>query len=157
MEAFQSVGKYFYTLLYSIFTVFLFVLMLTIGSKYEGYWFPVVNNFQIHKLEAHGDKTWVWSSFDKVRNCEYVGISWYYKFPTPGLITIARRTLDIDPNDAQQEQDPNRPEGEHIVGPWEINMTIEEVRNHTLLSTTHRCHPFYITRSILFDSHQEKH
>jgi hypothetical protein len=145
-------GKKFFVVLYGILTAFLLWLLTLVGATYEGILYPVVHDFRIEKMEPKGEnKTWVWVSFQKQRDCEYIGISWYYKFDTPGLTTISRRELNIDPLNQSEGQDLNRPRGEHIDGPWEVNMSMDDIKNHSLLTTTHRCHPLYITRSYLID------
>lgn len=120
-------------------------------KKYEGVVFPVVVAVEneagqlqpIATEEVAGrcdgcghDYVDIWVNFDKVRSCEFLGLSWYSE-------TNHRLRVDFGP---EAEYAPvSRPVGEQVAGPWRIHgvSTIEGTR----AVVSHQCHPLWVTHT----------
>lgn len=118
---------------------------IPIMAKYEGVVFPVVDNVAV--IEQHADSCEacrlphidVFVTFDKLRQCEFVALSW--------LDNTGRRVrIDFDPELGTEAQ--TRPTGAQVAGPWRI-YGIETLEG-TRAIVEHQCHPFYRTYSTFY-------
>ncbi|MCW4115662.1 hypothetical protein NPA31_011875 [Aurantimonas sp. MSK8Z-1] len=112
-----------------------------LGPMVEARWFPVLGKLRIVQVDALSPRTSVvMTEFDKLRDCEYLGIAWYYNeasaFERVSMVPIR------DPDDTSA---PNRPTGAQRAGPWRIAMSAEAVRGKSFVQAFHRCHPFWTT------------
>jgi hypothetical protein len=116
-----------------------------IFSKYEGQWLPVVTNVETVALDYVAEGILVDVEFDKVRQCEFIGISWYDSF---------RERVPIVFN-----PEPERPETTDLprsrpvmedqrAGPW-LLLGIDTL-DGSIAIVSHRCHPYWITYSMFY-------
>lgn len=138
-------GKVFHGLWTAVFIVAAFPFVVTIGAKYEGKWFPVVSKLEILRVIPDGeDHSLVYVRFNKIRDCEYIGVSWF----SVEAGYLDRRAIVLKPD--TDESDSNRPTGVQVSGPWRIAMPADEVRSQSLVMLTHQCNPLYVTRTQIF-------
>lgn len=135
-------GKFFYLILYAAFTLALIPLVTVLGNEYEGRFFPVVNQLEILTIVPDGEKSLVYVRFEKVRECEYVGIGWYEDKDGQ----LRRVSLNLRPDGS----DSNRPTGRQVAGPWEVGIPADKLREHSYVTLTHRCNPLYLTRTDIY-------
>ena len=122
----------------------MFPALVAVGSAYEGRLFPVVAKLEIISIaQAEGDQSSIFVRFKKRRDCKYLGISWYNKTGE----TLRRVTVDLKPN---RGSDATRPVGQHVAGPWVVDMPPENIRERSYVVLTHQCHPLYITTTIIY-------
>ena len=113
------------------FIPFVFPIM----SKYEGIYLPVVKNIEVTEPTLTEDGLLVDIRFDKVRSCEFLGISWYDSFGDRAKIVFEDDgSLVPETRPALSNQN---------SGPW-LLIGIDQL-DGTLAITSHRCHPFWIT------------
>jgi hypothetical protein len=137
-------GKAFYALLYAALTIAFIPAFVAIGARYEGRLFPVVAKLEIISIEkVDGDQSSVFVKFNKLRDCKYLGISWYNKSGE----TLRRVAVNLNP---EQGSDSTRPVGQHISGPWTVDIPPEHIRKRSYVVLTHQCHPLYITTTIIY-------
>lgn len=118
------------------------VTIYTLGPLAETRFFPVVGKLQILRMDPlPGKKTAVFAAFEKLRNCEYIGIAWFSGSRQKGFERVPL-VLYRQPGD---DSSPNRPIGFQRAGPWEIALTAEEVRTRSFAELHHRCHPLWAT------------
>jgi hypothetical protein len=110
--------------------------------------FPVVGKMELLNIEAEeGNTTLVYVKFDKLRDCKYLGISWFRKLPGD---VLERATIDIRPLTPLDRSDTNRPVGTQITGPWRIGIPADVIRSTSTVHLTHQCHPLYVTRTVIY-------
>lgn len=124
----------------SVFTLF------TVGPAIETRLFPVVSTLRILSITADQDgQAVVDAEFTKLRDCEFVGISWYRNL-AEGFervpVILHRREGDTS--------SPNRPVGTQRAGPWVIGMPAAELRENSFAVLTHTCHPLWPTRTAFW-------
>lgn len=104
-------------------------------ARYEGEWFPVVENVSVEREEYNELGAFINVRFDKVRSCEFIGISWYDDFG---------QRLIINFNPAEADLPTSRPVmDEQTAGPWQlVGLTTLE---GSIAIVSHRCHPFWTT------------
>ena len=80
----------------------------------------------------------IWVTFDKVKDCHYLGMDWYKDGIRVALI------LEPEPETLAK----SRPVGEQATGPWLLKdvMDLEGVVGYS----QHRCHPLWVTRTTLY-------
>ncbi len=123
--------------------VILFSLVFTIyaaGPAIETSYWPVVSKLEITSIEpAAGGKTKIRVAFRKLRDCDYLGISW---FVGDRLSNFERVSVELmrDPSDTSS---PNRPLGYQHAGPWIVGISPDELKSHSFTQLQHRCHPFW--------------
>lgn len=116
--------------------------LITVGPAIETHMFPVVSKLRITQVSPDVDgNSLVYAEFTKLRNCEYVGISWFHGDPAGEFervpVILLRKEGDTS--------SPNRPVGTQKAGPWIIAIPPEEVRSHSFAKLSHRCNPFWLT------------
>lgn len=125
------------------------ILIFTIGPWVETRLFPAVSKLNILTMtpNAAGD-TIITASFDKKRDCEYIGIAWFHGrrgsdmgFERVPLI-LQRREGDTS--------SPNRPMGRQQAGPWIIAIPPAEIAGNSFAELYHRCHPFWVSRTEFY-------
>jgi hypothetical protein len=99
---------------------------------------PVVSDVKIIDLQEDDGGVSFRTSFDKVRGCKYVGLTWSRTLPG-GL----KEKVAIDfPRSPTDESDSTRPTGEQITGRWWLAMSLEDFKNSTAW-VRHECHILY--------------
>jgi len=114
-------------------------LMFPIMSRYEGVYFPVVKNIHVEEVGRADVGILVNVTFDKVRACEFIGISWYDSFGDRSPIVF-----EAEARGEQGEIPDTRPvlNGQHS-GPWKL-IGLDQLDGSVAI-TSHSCHPLWIT------------
>lgn len=114
-------------------------LAFPIMSRYEGEFFPVVRNVDVEYLGEADVGIYVSASFDKVRACEFIGISWYDSFGDRSPILFEEEA------DGENGEIPTtRPVRDaQQAGPWKL-IGIDRL-DGSMAIVSHRCHPLWIT------------
>jgi hypothetical protein len=114
----------------------------------EGYFFPVVEDTKIEVVEPDPEAL-NWSLIEgsslKVRDCQFLGIKWYLGHPTFGTQTGFRLL----------ERSKRREPGRFSFGVWAVQLTPEQLTQNSMAVATHRCHPFWITRTVFYPIREE--
>lgn len=112
--------------------------LFTVGPVIETRFFPVVDNVQIEDLKRHDEGVSFYVRFDKLRPCEFLGVSWY-----EGAM---RRGVAFEPDSALYPR--TRPVGDQYAGPWLV--TSVRTLDGTHAVAHHRCHPLWVTASPFY-------
>lgn len=114
-------------------------LAFPILSQYEGTLFPVVENVDVKNVGEADAGIYVNVSFDKVRACEFLGISWYDSFGDRSAILF-----EAQAGGKNGEIPTTRPvRSGQQAGPWKL-IGIDRLDGSTAI-LSHRCHPLWIT------------
>lgn len=133
--------------LYSLTFLFTTTAFLLIAPYVETRYFPVVGKMQIEAMESQGpDKTRVWASFTKLRNCDYIGIAWFHGRRDTGFIRVPL-TLLRPPGDVSS---PNRPLGTQNTGPWIVDIPEKDITENSFVELYHHCTPFWVSRTEFY-------
>lgn len=125
------------------------LLLYGIGPTIETSYFPVVDRLNLLSVEeVVGDRARIFAEFNKLRDCEFIGIAWY-KGKRDGNFERVPVTLMRMPGD---NSSPTRPLGLQRSGPWVIGMTPDDLRNNSFADLFHKCHPFWTTRTEFYTS-----
>lgn len=109
-------------------------------ARYEGQWFPVVENVYVQQVDNDSYDTFINVRFDKVRACEFIGISWYDDFGQ-------RVIIDFGPD--EEDLPLTRPVGNsQFTGPWHLIGLTNLEGSAAIVS--HRCHPFWTTFTTFY-------
>lgn len=120
---------------------------LTIGPWVESAVFPVVSKLVITARHDNGDgTTTIYAYFRKLRDCDFVGISWY-RGRQDGEFERVPVQLIRKPGDISS---PNRPVGAQRSGPWIIGVPIGEVDTNSFAELTHHCHFLWPTKTRFY-------
>ena len=116
-------------------------LFFPILSRYEGRLLPVVQNVQVEKSGDTRTGILVDVSFDKIRACEFIGVSWYDTFGD-------RLPIIFEPEGETVEGATEAPRTRPVLdgqraGPWEL-IGIDNLDGSVAI-VSHRCHPLWIT------------
>lgn len=124
--------------------------VLTVGPYLETRFFPVLDKLVIDEVtEISPDMTAVRVHFNKRRNCDFLGITWYRgnrNGTTDGFYRV-ELVLLRDPNDTSS---PNRPIGYQKAGPWQVAMPAKSIRTESFVDMYHSCNPFWTTRTEFY-------
>lgn len=133
--------------LYSVTFCFTVTSLLLIAPYVETRWFPVVSKMQISEMNAlTPERTAVYASFEKLRDCDYVGIAWFHGSRKTGFERVPIQLLRA-PGDISS---PNRPLGRQTSGPWIVDIPIGEIRNNSFVELYHHCTPLWITATEFY-------
>ena len=99
--------------------------------------FPVVTEFRVLEAKQHYNDTYVYVSFNKVRNCEFLGVNWY----------VGPDRLPIEFLEDAGNVSISRPKGDQVTGPWRVGIKSLEGTN---MSVQHRCHGLWLTETHLY-------
>jgi hypothetical protein len=126
----------------AILLISLLMLAYLAGPYLETRFAPVVSKLTIVRLEAVSPtQTKVWAAFTKLRQCDYLGISWYHREFDHSFVRVPVQLLR-EPGDVSS---PNRPVGTQQAGPWIIDIPIEHLRSESFVELQHSCHPGWTT------------
>jgi len=119
----------------------------SLGPRLETEWWPVVGKLKINSMETpRPGWTLIRVNFEKLRDCEYVGLSWYVGQRPDNFERIAV-SVQRDPEDTGS---PNRPLGLQRAGPWLVAVDTKEFTRGTFAQLQHRCHPFWISTTDFY-------
>jgi len=126
--------------------VVLYLGVVSVGPWVETTYFPVYSSFEIVSIEASGDhQSRAVFKFTKYRECESAGFAWFQ-----GELNTPLRPLEVrvvrDPGDPVTV----RPLGEQLSSPYLLDVTLDRIENVTFAEVFSRCHPFWLTRSIIY-------
>lgn len=117
-------------------TAIFFVFIKDNGGKIEGRLFPVTTLATIDRFEVAGtNRVKIWGSFAILRPfCTFKGIEWT-------LDGVRRSTIVPIKLGPPQVRDG----GLNEFGPWEIELTREQVETQSSARVFHECGPLYLT------------
>lgn len=121
----------------SVLLITVFVTMPVLETRF----FPVVHKLLIDSIEPLGNQSIVRGTFNKVRQCDYIGIAWFERNQLGGLDRVQVQTR----RDINDVSSPNRPVGWQSAGPWIIAIPADELKSNSVAELSHRCHPFWTT------------
>lgn len=144
----RSVWLFFVKVMITIVMVLCLVYIVFIqGPKLETMFNPVIERIKIVKVEPITTRqAYVWVQFRKVRDCEYIGISWYRGSRT-GLFERVAIAMIRDINDLSP---PTASVGLRSSGPWRVSISAVEVAGNSFVDIYHRCHFMWITKSEIY-------
>lgn len=127
-------------------TITAMVILITFFGTFPAletrYW-PVVEKLEIQQVQGVPieGKSIVYGTFNKVRQCEPLGLQWFRR-DSNGVLQRVRAELNKLPGDSST---PVRPLGRQSTGPWVIDIPPEELRTASVVELAHRCHPFWVS------------
>ena len=128
------------TVLGGIIAAVLIVTFFVSLPKMESRYWPVTSPLEITRVEpATGGRSIVYATFEKKRQCDYVGIAWGERQADGSVDRVAIELLR-QPGDVGS---PNRPVGKQSSGPWVIGIAPDFIRQLSVVELYHRCHPFW--------------
>lgn len=142
MQEYNFKSFKFLAIILSVCTFISIPTFINFASYLETMIYPVVTEFKINsEIPTAMNHTIVAGQYEKRRNCESRGITWYLKDKKTGQdIPLPVNRMIVQ----------TRPVGEYSFGPWEIWAKKEDLRNNGYAVVLHDCHPFYLTRSIVY-------
>lgn len=124
----------------------LITAFFVVGPWLETKWYPVYSKFTIIRMEKVGDtQSRVVFRFTKLRQCEPQGSAWF--FGEPGAFFRQIRTTIERPKGVDSVI---RPLGTHISNPYVMDVSVEQIASATYAEIYSRCHPFWLTRSVIY-------
>lgn len=138
----------FFTYAISLIAVtFIVLLLFDFGEWAEEQCCPVYKNWRLAKVEPgpRDGTTNVWIEFDKVRRCDYLGLSWYWGDPVGGY----RRSIVNFNRPRGDRNDAWRPLGKQFDGPWTLSIPLDRLLRESAVEVHHRCHPMWVTHTQL--------
>lgn len=124
-----------------LFSLVLLIIFFGVGPWVESWLFPVYSRFAIVSMQATPTGTRAIFQYTKYRNCEALGYSWYN-----GDLGAGLKILNV------KREGPNRPRplGTQITAPINIEgVTPEELANQVNAVLYSRCHPLWITETVV--------
>ena len=125
----------------------IFPALAGLAQDIEQNLYPVttpVELIQVEEIDA--DNTLVWVRFEKLRGCQYLGLSWFQGDLETGATRVR---LSFGKPDTDQS-DTTRPEGIQIAGPWKVGMSKADLLNNSYAMLSHRCHPLWISKTQFY-------
>lgn len=116
--------------------LFIFVFVPAIETR----WFPVYSLFEVVEIAPSDKGSKVTFRYTKFRDCYPQGYAWF-----SGDIGRGYKQLNIVPRVSV----PQTPVGRHQTT-MEIEITPEEFTGPLYAEIYSRCHPFWVTRSVVF-------
>ena len=121
-------------------TAFFLVQLTTIviGPRFEGRLFPVIGQVEITDVEESKceDCVSISGRFEKLRECTFIDLLVVYQVPNRGHVGVPVRFTNGPIV---------RGEGAHHFGPWEIDLSVRQFEENTIIEAFHQCHPFWVT------------
>lgn len=109
----------------------------------EGYLYPVTGRAEFTRVEdVRPGYTIIEGHMDKLRPCNFDHIAVYLGSIRGGRAR-ARITL--------LESSKTRPPGAFEFGPWEVQLTREQLLTNSYAVVTHQCHPLWPTRTVIWE------
>lgn len=118
-----------------------FLLTAWVGPAVETRFFPVYSKFVVEEVRVVEGGTMARFRFTKYRECNARGWAWFI-----GDFGAISRQVEVRPTD-----DPIiRPMGESVSNPYFIAAAPEQVRDQMHAEIYSRCHPLWLTRSVVY-------
>ena len=122
-------------------------VFFTVGPALESRFLPVLGKMEITSVKPLSpSSSLVTTRFQKLRDCEYMGIAWYYGSQS-GIFSRVSMVPIRDPDDTSS---PSRPIGDQRAGPWRVAIPAEQVRDKSFVQVFHRCSPFWVTMTMFY-------
>jgi len=122
---------------------FVLGVLIVLGANRLEHWFlPVVKDFVVVDLHNDGATLTMSGYMRKSWSCDFVGVGTVGK-TSNGQIDLDMRFLDSDVHTK------SRPTGTQGWGPWRISIPITPTVHEIELVAAHRCHPFWMTQTVL--------
>lgn len=115
----------------------------TVGTTREGEWFPVTSPAELVSVEPFNGGSLVYFRFNKQRECEFIGLSWFRDTEPFDRVRI---NFNVDDDDSAT----TRPRGDQVAGPWFIDLPPDELQENSFAIVRHRCHPLWQTSTIFY-------
>lgn len=114
-------------------------ILASVGPRLEGYLFPVMSEATIERYLPDGDEwTLIHGSFEKYRNCKFIGLEWSLKQGSGPSVIVPVEFLSGTRA---------RGAGEQEFGPWKLTVRPESIEGMTYAHAYHQCHWFWRTRT----------
>lgn len=124
-----------------MFTVF------AVGPAIEQRFFPVVSKLHILDVrELKDGRTEIHAAFKKIRDCEYLGITWFVGDRKKEFERVPIILLRPDGDTSS----PNRPVGYQKAGPWIIGASAKDFRERSFSELHHRCHSLWVSTTRFY-------
>lgn len=107
-----------------------------VPGKIEGYYKPVISNFEITQSTSGLYSTIFSGTFDKNRACIFLDIEWYISDQQDG---------DSKIRVSFEEGEVIRIPGKQVYGPWKVNIPLSRIETESYASVVHRCHSLWTT------------
>ncbi|WP_438752078.1 hypothetical protein [Pararhizobium sp. O133] len=121
--------------------------LFAVGPVLETRYWPVVSKLQILSIDATADgQTRIDAAFRKLRDCEYLGLSWFVGDRPNEFERVAVQLM----RQAGDTSSPDRPVGYQRAGPWIVGLSPDDLKGRSFARLTHRCHPFWPTTTEFF-------
>lgn len=117
------------------------MLVLWVGPAAETRFFPVYSRFEVVTAEKSPEGTIATFKFTKYRDCEARGWAWYV-----GEFGAVSRQVEVKPVDGSV---PSRKVGPNVSSKHLIAADPQQVRDDMYAEIYTRCHPFWLTRSVV--------
>lgn len=124
----------------AVIVVLILLGIFVAGPEIETRWFPAYSRFEVLKIEPHEKGSKVTVRYSKFRDCIPQGYAWYL-----GDLGDNMRQLTVSANLTA----PSLPIGRH-TSTQIIEVTPEEFAGSLYAEVFSKCHPFWITRSVVF-------
>jgi hypothetical protein len=141
-------------------TFFLALSLWIAGPTLEVWLFPVASKLELLHVTSDPAGTRIQEArFTKLRNCEFRGITWFYKSPTTGNLSRVplvadqpSRRVPVVSQEMLTADLPTltRPVGGNLVGPWIVGLPIQDMLYHSFARIHHRCHNFWMTTTDFY-------
>lgn len=119
--------------------IFIWVVMPVVETK----WNPVYSKFKVLSIKNNGaGGSLVEVEYQKFRDCFPQGYAWYQG-------DFGKYTRQVDVTSTRPVGSPNLPVGKHHVT-LDVKITPEEFASGITAETFSRCHPLWVTRSVIF-------
>ena len=120
-----------------------YILTEVYAGRFEGQAYPVVTQVTFTKIDPVGDtRSRIYGSFYKERgSCDFDDIQFYLGQPWQGV--RVDRVLE--------EGAKERGGGYEDFGPWLVQLDAEQFAGRSYAVVEHRCHPFWLTKTIFYN------
>lgn len=134
------------TLAGTITALAMLLTFFTIGPALETWAWPAVSKVSFDSITEQDGETVLHVRFNKLRNCEYIGIGWFRGSKATSFVKVPielRRPVG-------DNSSPNRPLGAQRTGPWIVSMSMDQLMTNSFAQLYHRCHPLWLTTTDFF-------
>lgn len=131
-----------------IVTLTAFPTVINLAKIIETKYFPVIQEIEFTKVMRDGDQTVVYGDTVKRRDCHFENVAFYKKtrFGDEMISSERLRPRTVD----------SAPKGDTRFGPWKVDANKEEFNSIVSIRTLHRCHPLYLTESIIYNGERDQ-
>jgi hypothetical protein len=123
------------------------LFLKSVGGKVEGRLFPVLGRSDL-AFEVSPGSGWsrIGGTAARLRDCDFVRAEWRHG------TREAYRVVDL----VFEEGGAMQSNGHAEFGPWLVHLRPAQLRDQSSAVVYHRCHPLWLTESLLFDSQDRR-